>query len=79
LIAIRWADVDINGRIVRVQRAIVRRKVKVTTKTTTVRDVYLDDRALAAFEAQRRHTILAERGELHPSMRKTRSFIQLPL
>ena len=31
-----------------------------------MRDVYLDDRALAAFEAQRRHTILAEREGFEP-------------
>jgi hypothetical protein len=31
-----------------------------------VRDVYLDDRALAAFEGQRRHTILAEREGFEP-------------
>ena len=58
LIALRWADVDFNRRIVRVQRAIVRGKAKATTKTNTVRDVDLNDRALAAFEAQRRHTQL---------------------
>ena len=58
LIAIRWADVDFNRRAVRVQRAIVRGKAKATTKTNTVRDVDLNDRALAAFEAQRKHTQL---------------------
>src|SRR5450631_92128 len=59
LIAIRWSDVDFSRRTVRVQRAIVRGKAKATTKTNTVRDVDLNDRALAAFEAQRQHTQLA--------------------
>lgn len=58
LIAIRWSDVDFTRRTVRVQRAIVRGKAKAKTKTNTVRDVDLNDRALAAFEAQRRHTQL---------------------
>ena len=59
LIAIRWSDVGFLRRQVRVQRAIVRGKAKSTTKTNTVRDVDLNDRALFAFEGQRQHTQLA--------------------
>jgi len=61
LIGVRWSDVDFSRRLVRVQRAIVRgkAKAKTKTKTKTVRDVDLNVRALAAFEAQRLHTQLA--------------------
>ncbi len=60
LIAIRWADVDFNRRIVRVQRAIVCGKAKATTKTNTVRDVERNDARLPP--SKRSQGIPATRG-----------------
>lgn len=60
-IALQWSDVDTKRRNVRVQRAVVRARAKASTKTYTERDVELNARAWAAFEAQKRHTRLAGR------------------
>jgi integrase len=78
LIAIRWSDIDFHRRNVRIQRAIVRGKAKPTTKTNTVRDVDLNDRALAAFEAQRKHTqLLGEQVFNNPATGKPWADIQM--
>ncbi|NUO87737.1 MAG: site-specific integrase [Cupriavidus sp.] len=60
LIALEWKDVDwVNGRV-RVQRAVVVKTEKDTTKTEAgTRDVVLMPLARASLEAQKEHTFLA--------------------
>ena len=53
---LHWRDVDLTGKHLLVQRAIVRGVEKLTTKTNTVRQVTLNSRALAAVQRQRKHT-----------------------
>jgi integrase len=60
-IALKWSDVDFARHNVRVQRAIVRGQGKASTKTYVARDVELNERAWAVFEAQRAYTQLADR------------------
>lgn len=57
-IALRWPAVDFTKRTARVQAASVRGQAKVT-KTHSVRDVELTDRAYEALLAQKAHTFLA--------------------
>lgn len=57
LIALRWEDVDFRLALVRVQRARVRHKLKIT-KTGNIRDVELTSRAKAALQRQRSLTQL---------------------
>jgi integrase len=62
-IALTWGDVDWRRRKVRVSRAIVDWEEK-GTKTNKVRDVDLNDAALAALTRQKAHTFM--KGVEHP-------------
>lgn len=67
LVALQWGDIDFLGRTARVQRAKVRKQEK-GTKTSTIRDVELHSRAVAALERQKQWTFLAGgRIFLHPA------------
>jgi integrase len=57
LIGLQWGDVDFRQRMVRVQRARVRHKMKIT-KTGNIRDIELNSRALEALQRQRAATQL---------------------
>lgn len=63
-IALQWSDVNFADRTARVQRASVRGREKVT-KTHSVRDVELTERAYAAIVAQKAHTFLAGGAVFH--------------
>lgn len=66
LIALRWGDIDFVSKTVRVSRAKVRQQEK-GTKTSTIRDIELSSRALAALTRQKTHTFLRnEEVFLHP-------------
>jgi integrase len=66
LIALVWGDVDFRQRTVRVQRAKVRGETK-ETKTCTIRDVELSQRAITALERQKARTLLRNQEIfLHP-------------
>lgn len=58
LIALEWSDIDWRRGCMTVQRARVRRETK-TTKTSTVRNVELSSRAIAALTRQKARTFLA--------------------
>ena len=58
-VATRWASVDFASGYVRVREAIVRGVAKANTKTSVVRDVMLNSRALGAITRQKAHTMLA--------------------
>jgi integrase len=66
LMGLEWADIDwINGTL-RVQRVVVEKKDKNTTKTPAgTRDVYLLPLARAALEEQKTHTFLAGQRVFH--------------
>jgi integrase len=66
LIALRWGDIDFVSKTARVSRAKVRQQEK-GTKTSTVRDIELSSRAIAALTRQKAHTFLRnEEVFLHP-------------
>ena len=48
LLALRWKDVDLRSGVIRVKDAVSRGKLTGKTKTGKVRDVLLNDRAMAA-------------------------------
>ncbi|HEV2562335.1 MAG TPA: DUF3596 domain-containing protein [Rhizomicrobium sp.] len=56
-IILRWGNFDSRRRSVKVSNALVRHKVK-DTKTHTVRDVDLNDRAIAALAVMKKHTFM---------------------
>jgi integrase len=56
-IALRWGNVDWRRRTAKIANARVRHQVK-DTKTHHVRDVDLNDRAMAALAAMKKHTFL---------------------
>jgi integrase len=56
-IALQWGDIDWNRRTVTVSRAYVRHQDK-GTKTHNVRDVDLNDMAIAALTAMKPHTFM---------------------
>jgi integrase len=58
LIALRWSDVDMKARTVRVHRAFVLQLEKGPKTVAGNRVVELDDQAMAALEAQREWTLL---------------------
>jgi integrase len=62
-IAVRWTDIDWEKKTIRIQRANVMGEEK-DTKTHTVRDVELCDRALAALKRQRKHTFIRGQVEI---------------
>lgn len=64
LIAIRWADVDWSRRRVRIDKARVDWEEKVT-KSFKVRDVDLNDAAIATLKRQKEHTFLADAEVFH--------------
>lgn len=57
-ISLRWTDFAARTGELRVQRARVWGQYKATTKTHVVRDIELNDRALAALLRQKKHTFL---------------------
>lgn len=59
LISIEWGDVDFNAAQIRIQRARVGGETK-ATKTYDIRDVDLNERAMAALHRQKTHTFLAD-------------------
>jgi len=59
LIALRWGDIDWKRATITVKRARVRFREKVT-KSSTIRTVNLNARALAALERQKAHTFMSE-------------------
>jgi integrase len=61
IIPLSWADIDWNRRTVRVDKGWVDGALKRSTKTNHVRDVHLNDRALAALERAKLHSFM--RGE----------------
>ncbi len=56
-IIVPWGNVDWRGRSVKISTARVRHRIK-DTKTHTVRNVDLNDRALAALTAMKSHTFM---------------------
>lgn len=58
LLALRWSDVDLEKRAVRVRRAFVRGRLKPTKTSSGRRTVELLPMALEALRAQRQHTQL---------------------
>lgn len=64
LIALEWGDVDFQRRQVRVHQAKVEGEIK-NTKTSRIRHVDLNTRALAALIRQKEHTFLAGKQVFH--------------
>jgi integrase len=64
-IALRWTDFATRSGELRVQRACVWGQDKSTTKTHVVRDIELNERALAALLRQKAHTLLANGAIFH--------------
>lgn len=58
LFGLQWANVDLASGTMLVCEGVVAGKRKATTKTNTARTVTLHDRAIAALQAQRKHTQL---------------------
>lgn len=56
-IAVRWTDISWNRKTIRIERANVMGEEK-DTKTHTIREVDLCDRAIAALQRQRKHTFM---------------------
>lgn len=62
-IALRWGNIDWQAKSARIDAARVRHKIK-GTKTHSVRDVDLNDRALAALRAMKEKTFLKGANEI---------------
>lgn len=58
-IVVRWPDIDWRRRTVKIHRAVVDGEEK-DTKTSTIREIDLNDRALAAFQRQKTHTFMVD-------------------
>lgn len=58
MIALQWGDIDFNAGLLRVQRVKVFRQYK-GTKTSQIRDVELNSRAMAALQKHKAHGFLA--------------------
>ncbi|MBT2988840.1 MAG: site-specific integrase [Candidatus Thiodiazotropha sp. (ex Ctena orbiculata)] len=56
LFGLMWGDVDWRRKIVRIQRAVVERKVKETKTEASIRDVILLPSALDALKAQKKYS-----------------------
>ena len=65
LIALEWGDVDFLRGLVRVRRASVRKIIKVTKTQSGEREVKLLEQALAALNAQKVFTFLAQKRIFH--------------
>lgn len=57
LLALDWPSIDFNSRLIRVDKALVRRQIKVP-KTYDPRDVEMSDRSMDALKRQKPHTYL---------------------
>lgn len=62
LFGLRWESIDWGLQQAQVRRALVRGELKQRTKTSLIRDVNLNSRALAALKAQKEHTFMAGSG-----------------
>lgn len=62
IIPLRWSDIDWNRRTARVDKGWVDGALKRSTKTNQIRDVHLNDRAMAAIARAKPHSFL--RGEV---------------
>ncbi|MDB5575684.1 MAG: putative integrase [Bradyrhizobium sp.] len=56
-VAVRWSDVDWRSRTIRIQRALVRSEIK-GTKTNSIRDIDLSDRAMAVLQRMKAHSFM---------------------
>jgi len=56
-IAVRWSDVDWRLKTIRIQRALVRSEIK-GTKTSSIRDIDLNERALAVLQRMKAHSFM---------------------
>lgn len=56
-VAVRWSDVDWRSRTIRIQRALVRSEIK-GTKTNSIRDVDLSDRAMGVLQRMKAHSFM---------------------
>jgi integrase len=65
IIALKWQDVDFNALTVRIQRVRTYCTDRDTTKTSSIRDIELNSRALAALERQKTHTFLNDEYIFH--------------
>lgn len=65
IFGLQWANVDLASGSVLVAEAVVRGVRKDNTKTNTTRTVKLNSRALAALQAQRKHTQVAGSDVFH--------------
>lgn len=64
LIALEWSDVDFGRKTITVRRAHVASETK-GTKTGLVRNVLLNDRALAVLQRQKQHTFMSGKEIFH--------------
>lgn len=56
-IAVRWSDVDWRLKTIRIQRALVRSEIK-GTKTNSIRDIDLNERALGVLQRMKAHSFM---------------------
>lgn len=61
----QWPDVDLVSKRIVVHESVVAGKEKKSTKTSRARTVFLNSRALGAFERQKAHTYLAGKHVFH--------------
>jgi integrase len=74
LFGLRWEAIDWSLKQMQIRQALVRGKLK-GTKTSTVRDVALNSRALAALKAQQEHTRLSAHGFVFEDPRYRESWV----
>lgn len=58
LIALRWSDVDFQQRTIRIDKAQSKGRLNATTKTSKVREVFLNDRAYGALKKAKALTFM---------------------
>jgi integrase len=56
-IAVQWSDVDRRSQTIRIQRALVRSEIK-GTKTNSIRDVDLSERAMGVLQRMKAHSFM---------------------
>jgi integrase len=59
-IVLKWTDIDFNSHTARIQRVRTAKTDRDTTKTSSVRDIELNSRAMTALIRQKQHTFLKD-------------------